>query len=71
MRPSVIKAKLARNQPVLLTLLHIIDPSVYEMSSLMGFDGLWLDYEHHAHGEQEVAAMIRAARIGTGDRATQ
>jgi 4-hydroxy-2-oxoheptanedioate aldolase len=67
MRPSVIKAKLSRNEPVLLTMLHLIDPCVYEMASLMGFDGIWLDCEHHAHGEQEVASMMRAARVGTSD----
>jgi len=67
MRRSVIKAKLARNEPVLLTLLHFTDPIVYEMASMMGFDGLWLDYEHHPHGEREVTAMMRAARVGTAD----
>jgi len=40
MRPSRIKAKLARNEPVLLTQLHFTDPSVYELTSLLGFDGI-------------------------------
>ena len=40
MRPSKIKAKLKRDEPVLLTTLHFFDPSVYELTSLMGFDAL-------------------------------
>ncbi|MBP7933909.1 MAG: aldolase [Phycisphaerae bacterium] len=67
MRPSVVKAKLARNQPVLLTMLHFTDPSVFEMTSLMGFDGIWMDLEHHFYSVETAAVMMRAARVGTAD----
>jgi len=67
MRQSVIKAKLARNEPVLLTQLHFMDASIYELTSLMGFDGIWMDLEHHGYSVQTAAAMMRAARVGKAD----
>lgn len=67
MRQSVIKHKLARNEPVLLTQLHFIDPSVYELTSLMGFDGIWMDMEHHTYSLETATAMMRAARVGRSD----
>jgi 4-hydroxy-2-oxoheptanedioate aldolase len=50
MRSSRIKAKLARRQPVLVTSISFSDASIFELASMMGFDGIWLDMEHHAHG---------------------
>ena len=67
MLPSRIKAKLARNEPVLLTTLHYSDPSIYEMTSLMGFDGIWLDLEHHHHSLETANSLLRAARVGSSD----
>jgi 4-hydroxy-2-oxoheptanedioate aldolase len=67
MRPSKIKAKLARNEPVLLTTLHLIDPSLFELTSLMGFDGIWMDLEHHGYGVETATTLMRAARVGTSD----
>jgi 4-hydroxy-2-oxoheptanedioate aldolase len=67
MRKSVIKAKLAKNEPVLLTQLHFTDPSVFELASLMGFDGIWMDMEHHYYSVQTAANQMRAARVGTAD----
>lgn len=67
MRPSRIKAKLARNEPVLVTTLHLSDPSVYELASLMGFDGIWMDLEHHVHSLETASELMRAARVGTAD----
>ncbi|MBX7168004.1 MAG: aldolase [Pirellulales bacterium] len=67
MRASVVKAKLARNEPVLATCLHLSDPSVYEMASLMGFDCLWLDLEHHSHTVDMAGQLMRAARVGAAD----
>jgi 4-hydroxy-2-oxoheptanedioate aldolase len=64
MRPSKIKAKLKRNEPVLVTTLHLIDPSLYELASLMGFDGLWMDLEHHGYSVETATALMRAARVG-------
>jgi 4-hydroxy-2-oxoheptanedioate aldolase len=67
MRNSRVKEKLRRNEPVLVTSLHFHDPSVYELASLMGFDALWLDLEHHCHSVEMANNLLRAARIGTSD----
>lgn len=31
---------------MLVTTLHLNEPAMYEMVSLMGFDAIWLDLEH-------------------------
>src|SRR5262245_5612721 len=67
MRRSRIKAKLARNEPVLVTAIHFSDAAIHEMTSLMGFDGIWLDLEHHAHSLEAATHYIRAARVGVSD----
>jgi 4-hydroxy-2-oxoheptanedioate aldolase len=67
MRSSQIKAKLRRNEPALITTLHYIDPTLYEMTSLMGFDGIWMDLEHHHYSVETAANLMRAARIGASD----
>jgi 4-hydroxy-2-oxoheptanedioate aldolase len=67
MRQSKIKAKLARREPVLVTTLALTDASLFELASLMGFDGIWLDLEHRAHSVETAAELMRAARVGTAD----
>jgi len=67
MRTSRIKAKLISGEAVLLTTCHFTDPSVFELTSLMGFDGIWMDLEHHAYSVETAAQLMRAARVGTSD----
>ena len=67
MRTSKIKAKLKRDEPVLLTTLHLTDPSLFELTSLMGFDGIWMDMEHHGYSVETATTLMRAARVGTAD----
>lgn len=67
MRNSIIKSKLRRNEPALITTLHYIDPTLYEMTSLMGFDGIWMDLEHHHYSVETAANLMRAARVGVSD----
>jgi 4-hydroxy-2-oxoheptanedioate aldolase len=67
MRKSRIKAKLQRNEPALVTALHFTDPSIYELTSLMGFDGIWMDMEHHAYSLETAGNLMRAARVGGSD----
>lgn len=67
MRPSKIKAKLRRGEPALVTTVHFTDPSAYELVSLMGFDGLWMDLEHHTTSAETANTLMRAARVGTAD----
>ena len=67
MRQSRIRAKLQRNLPALITTLHLCDPSLFELASLMGFDGIWIDLEHHSHSLETAQNLMRATRIGTSD----
>jgi 4-hydroxy-2-oxoheptanedioate aldolase len=46
---------------------HFNDPAIYEMTSLMGFDAIWLDLEHHPLGIESAANLMRAARVGASD----
>jgi 4-hydroxy-2-oxoheptanedioate aldolase len=67
MRFSRVKAKLRRNEPALVTTLHYTDSTLYEMTSLMGFDGIWMDLEHHAYSVETAAKLMCAARVGASD----
>ena len=66
MRKSRILSKIRQDEPALAVCLHLIDPSVYEMASLAGFDGIWMDLEHHAYSVETAANLMRAARAGGG-----
>lgn len=67
MRKSRIRRKLFANEPVLITTLHLASPAMFELASLMGFDGLWIDLEHHSLSLESVESLMRAARIGQSD----
>ena len=67
MRTSKIKDKLSRNEPAFITTLHFTDPSIFELTSLMGFDGIWVDMEHHSTSVETSSNLMRAARVGTSD----
>ncbi|HOF19497.1 MAG TPA: aldolase/citrate lyase family protein [Phycisphaerae bacterium] len=67
MKPSKIKAKLEAGEPVLITHLGLADASLVELASLMGFDGLWIDFEHHGFSLETGHHLMRAARVGTAD----
>lgn len=67
MRSSRIRTKLSRNEPVLITALHLIDQALFEMTSLLGFDGIWIDMEHHAVSLETASRMMLAARVGSSD----
>ena len=55
---------MARNEPVLLCCLHLVDASLYELAGLLGWDGIWMDLEHHPTSLETAATLIRAARAG-------
>ena len=67
MRHSRVKDKLRRDEPALITSLHCTDPILWEMTSLMGFDGIWMDLEHHPLSLQTADNLMRAARVGVSD----
>lgn len=66
-RKSIIRQKLTDNEPVLVTTLHLASPAMFELASLMGFDGLWIDVEHHSFSLETVETLMRAARVGRSD----
>jgi 4-hydroxy-2-oxoheptanedioate aldolase len=67
MRKSRIRRKLTTRQPVLLTALSLLDCGLFEFVSMMGFDGIWLDLEHHATSVETAHNLMRAARVGASD----
>ncbi|MEM7232473.1 MAG: aldolase/citrate lyase family protein [Planctomycetota bacterium] len=67
MRNSRILAKLRKNELAALTQLHFVDESCWELASLSGVDGIWMDLEHHFYSAETAARMIRATRVGDCD----
>lgn len=67
MRHSRIRAKLSRNEPALCTAFVFSDPALFEMASLMGLDGIWLDMEHHGISVETASQLMRSARVGKSD----
>src|SRR5215216_4503605 len=67
MRCSKIKAKLVADEAALCVQLHLTDPSVFELTSLMGFDGIWMDLEHHGYSVETAGQLMRAVRVGSSD----
>jgi 4-hydroxy-2-oxoheptanedioate aldolase len=67
MRASRILSKVRAGECALGVALHLTDPSVFEMVSLMGFDGIWMDMEHHFYSLETAGAMMRGARVGGTD----
>ena len=67
MRRSRILEKIRRGEPALMSTLHFRDPQVYEMVSLMGTDGIWMDLEHHPTTLEKADELMRAARVGVSD----
>lgn len=67
MRASRVLSNIQRGAASIGVCLHITDPTVWELTSLMGFDAIWLDLEHHGHSIETAAALMRAARVGGTD----
>ncbi len=67
MRKSQVLQKLRAGKPAIFFCFHNIDPSFWEMWSLMGIDCLWFDMEHHAHNMETANQLFRATRVGTSD----
>lgn len=68
MRRSKILHKIRNTDEVAIaTCLHLTDPSVYELASLIGFDGIWMDLEHHGYSVETGGNLMRAARVGNAD----
>jgi 4-hydroxy-2-oxoheptanedioate aldolase len=48
-------------------MLNTIDPSFFELTSLIGFDGIWMDLEHNNTSVETASTLLRAARLGSAD----
>lgn len=67
MRRSKVLAKARAGEAALGVCLHLTDPSVYELTGLMGFDAIWMDLEHHGYSVETAQGLMRAARVGDAD----
>jgi len=67
MRLSQVRRRWAQGKPALCTTAHLTDPSVCELISLLGFDCIWIDLEHHPTSLETAGQMMRGARVGTAD----
>src|SRR5690625_394939 len=54
-------------KPALGITLHLTDPVVFELATLLGFDLIWVDMEHHGHSLETVSRLMYAARNGKSD----
>ncbi len=67
MRKSRVKWKWSRNEPAMCVALAFTDPATAELASLLGFDCLWIDLEHHPRSLETAGELIRATRVGISD----
>ena len=67
MKTSRVKRKLAHDEPAIITLLHFTDESVFELAGVIGFDGIWMDMEHHGYSLETAGGLMRAFRLFGGD----
>lgn len=63
-RPSQVLSRLRHGEPAHGVAVRLTDTIVPEFVSMMGFDAIWLDLEHHHLSVARAAEMIRAARAG-------
>lgn len=66
LRKSRIKAKLSRDEPALIVGCHLTDSTVFELVGRMGFDGIWMDMEHHVYSLETAQELMRAGHLGSG-----
>jgi 4-hydroxy-2-oxoheptanedioate aldolase len=64
MKINRIKERLARNEPSFIVTLHLPVPVIYELASLIGIDGIWLDMEHRNFGLETVQSLLMGANAG-------
>ncbi|SHN33091.1 4-hydroxy-2-oxoheptanedioate aldolase [Cyclobacterium lianum] len=67
MKSSNCISKWKSGHPVLGVTLHLTDPALFELTSILGFDVIWVDMEHHSHSTETVSGLMRAARVGKSD----
>ncbi|MCC7209225.1 MAG: 4-hydroxy-2-oxovalerate aldolase [Anaerolineae bacterium] len=58
MRQSKIRARIQQGQPVRLAMMGHFVPPYVAFAAHAGYDGIWLDLEHHAMTGREVQALL-------------
>ena len=64
MKINGLKQRLRNNEPVFITTLHLADPLVYELASMIGIDGIWLDMEHRPFTLDMTHRLLTATKAG-------
>ncbi len=67
MRRSRVLDNINKGLPSYGVSLHLASPAMYELVSLMGFDAIWIDMEHHGLSLERAEQLIRSARVGGTD----
>ncbi len=67
MRPSRVRQRWSESKPAFCVASALTDPAVSELLSLLGFDCIWMDLEHHPRSTETVSNLIRASRVGGAD----
>lgn len=67
MRNSKVLDAIRSGRPAFGVSLHLGSPDLFEMTSLMGFDAIWLDLEHHSCGLEKASRLMQASRVGEID----
>lgn len=58
MRKSKILAKVRAGQPARLAMMGYFIPAFVAYAAKLGFDGIWLDMEHHNFDDREVQSIL-------------
>ena len=67
MRRSRVLDNINKGLPSYGVSLHLASPAIYELVSLIGFDAIWVDMEHHGLSLDRAEQLFRAARVGGTD----
>lgn len=67
MRPSRVRQRWDEGKVAGCIGVHLTDPAVCELVTLLGFDCIWIDLEHHGTSLETASHMMRAARVGGAD----
>lgn len=67
MRNSKVLDAIRSGRPAFGVALHLGSPDLFEMTSLMGIDAIWMDLEHHSYGLEKASQLMQASRVGDID----
>lgn len=62
MQQSIVRRKMANNEPIFCVKLNYKDPDIFELVGQLGFDCVWICNEHLGFDPSMMANLIRACR---------